>query len=124
MELDFMSDALDDLRDDALDVLLVQHACDTSAFAGSLKTALALDPEIEAFASSEATRNAVAAITGDLHARRMWMEQQAFAAVQFMTAMLRSARAATEQRPYVVAVGQRTKVRNALRHSLHQTGVL
>jgi hypothetical protein len=120
MELDFMSDALDDLRTDALDVLLVQYACETSAFASKLGTTPALDPEIEALASSEATRNAIAAITGELHARRMWMEQQAFAAAQFMTAMLRSARAATDRKPYIAAVGSRNK----LRHTLHQTGVI
>jgi hypothetical protein len=121
---EFMSDALDDLRDDAFDALLVQHGCEVSAFVEATNEVASLDPEIEALASSETTRSVVAAITAELHSRRMWMEQQAFAAAQFMTAFVRSTKAATEIKPYVVAVGKRTKVRNALEHTLHQTGVL
>lgn len=38
----------------------------------------------------------------------------------FFTAAMRAAKQATERRPYVAVVGSR----NALRHTLHQTGVL
>jgi hypothetical protein len=111
---EFMSDALDDLRDDALDALLVQHACSVSAFVEATVETASLDPEIEALVSSETTRNVVAAITAELHARRLWNEQQAFAAVQFMMSFMRSAKAATETKPYIVAAGKRTKVRTGV----------
>jgi hypothetical protein len=94
---EFMSDALDDFRDFA------GFGCPFAPPApmGPVVT----DPEFVAIVTT----------------CTMMIDAQLMQA--FTTGFVQGRKQATETKPYVVAAGKRTKVRNALRHSLHQTGV-